>query len=130
MKYLLVAVGGGTGAVLRYLLSRGIGGAWNGSFPLGTFVVNASGCLAIGALSAVFEHFVLQPEWRLFLVVGILGGFTTFSSFSLETFQLFREREIDAAVANLLLSNVVGVGMVAAGYFGVRWCLTAWGGNG
>src|SRR5882724_5552378 len=89
-KLLYIAIGGGIGSVLRYLLSswsqRASG---NGPFPLGTLVVNALGCLAMGVLAAFFTgpHRV-REELRLFLLVGMLGGFTTFSSYAWETFAL------------------------------------------
>ena len=106
-KLLYIAVGGGLGAVLRYLVS-GWGQRASGSatFPWGTLVVNVLGCLAIGALGAAFAgpHRV-REELRLLLLVGILGGFTTYSAFAFETFMLVDERQFARALGNVVLTN-------------------------
>jgi CrcB protein len=108
---LLVALGGALGSVVRYKLS-----GWvfhhtvDWQFPAGTFVVNVVGCLVIGVLAgfAVKEDF-FSAETRIFLFSGIMGGFTTFSAFGLETFYLLRRGEIMAAGSNVVLSVVVGL---------------------
>ena len=115
---LLVALGGALGSVARYSLSgfilhRTI--EWR--FPLGTFVVNVVGCFVIGILAglAVKEDF-LSPDLRVFLFTGILGGFTTFSAFGLETFYLLRRGEIAVAGSYVALSILVGVLVLWLGF--------------
>jgi len=108
---LLVGVGSFLGGVLRYGLStwvhRTLDNPW---FPYGTLAVNGSGCLVIGFLAGLAEsRAVITPEARLFLFVGILGGFTTFSSFALETFSLARDTQNVAALANIGLQLILGL---------------------
>jgi CrcB protein len=108
---LLVALGGVLGSVVRYRLSGWVFHHTTGwQFPAGTFVVNVIGCLVIGVLAgcAVKEDF-FSAETRLFLFTGILGGFTTFSAFGLETFYLLRRGELLAAGSNVVLSVIVGL---------------------
>lgn len=108
---LLVGVGSLFGGVFRYGLSiwvhRLLDNPW---FPYGTLAVNALGCLAIGFLSGLAEaRAAFTPEARLFLFVGVLGGFTTFSSFALETFSLARDTQSLAALVNIGLQLVLGL---------------------
>ena len=92
VHYLLVGAGGMAGAMLRYWLGGLIGNATSGKFPYGTLAVNVIGCFIIGFfLTLGYERFSWSPELRLFVAVGILGGLTTFSTFSYETITLFRE---------------------------------------
>lgn len=121
-KSLLVGCGGFLGSIARYLAGGAVQRLAEGSvIPYGTLFVNATGCLAIGFLSALSEaRGVLSPEARVFLLIGILGGYTTFSSFGHETFQLLRGGEMLAAVANVLLQVVIGLGSVWAGSAAVR----------
>ena len=111
-KLLLVFVGGGLGAVSRFLLTTVLAGKL-GNFPLGTLTANVVGCLLmgllVGALAGRFESV------RLFVAVGFLGGFATFSSFSAETLALLHGGQIFAAVANVVLSVVAGLGACALG---------------
>jgi len=116
MNCLVVFMGAGTGGVLRYLLSRFVTGAMPDGFPLGTLLVNLIGCLIIGLLSGIFGHFVIQPNIRLLVFTGFLGGFTTFSAFGLETFNLFKDSEIRAGILNILITNIAGIGLVIAGF--------------
>jgi len=91
MNVLLIALGGSIGAVARYGLAGLVQRFTTPYFPFGTFVVNMVGCFVFGILAGVAEHrFALGPQARAFLLIGVLGGFTTFSSFSFETFQLLR----------------------------------------
>ena len=83
-----MAIGGAIGSVSRYLLSTFVLRVSGSLFPLGTFVVNVVGCVVFGAIAGAAEHrFALTPEARAFLLVGILGGFTTFSSYAFESFR-------------------------------------------
>ena len=117
MQWLLVAAGGAVGATARYVLGGAVQRAAGIPFPLGTLVVNVLGCLCIGALTAVAERGAgLSTEARLFLIVGILGGFTTFSAYGVETYGLLRNGAVGAALANALGSVVLGLGAVWAGH--------------
>ncbi|MGA3244901.1 MAG: fluoride efflux transporter CrcB [Bacteroidota bacterium] len=110
-NYLLVFAGGGIGAAARYWLSGLVYQRLGSEFPSGTLVVNVIGCLLIGFLISIFEErFVLYPSLRIFLTIGLLGGFTTFSSFSFETMALLRDGELLYASANILLSVVLCLG--------------------
>ncbi len=108
---LLVALGGALGSVARYKLSGWIlqhTADWR--FPAGTFAVNVLGCLVAGALAGLAErHGTFTPEVRLLLFTGILGGFTTFSAFGLETMFLLRRGEVWVAGANIVLSVIAGL---------------------
>lgn len=113
IPFLLVAVGGSIGAIMRYGLSLFISQRWDTFFPLGTLIVNVSGCLAIAFLTVKgLESTALSPTWRLFLIVGLGGAFTTFSSFSVETLLLLNDGLYYYALLNIL-SNV-GIGLLAA----------------
>ena len=108
--------------MLRYVVS-----AWGerligGSFPLGTFLVNVTGCLVIGFVAArLAAPHLVREELRVFLLVGLLGGYTTFSTFGWETFMELNDGETSRALANLLITNAVGVTAVWLGYrFGER----------
>ncbi len=93
-RYLIVLAGAGLGGVARYALGSWIMTRSGARFPLGTFVINVSGSFLIGLLmSLLTERWQPHPHWRLFLVVGVLGGYTTFSSFEYETFQAARDGE-------------------------------------
>ena len=125
MTFLFVFLGGGTGSLARYLLSLGVGSLWDGGFPLGTFLINLLGCFGIGLLGGLSERAILDPNLRLLLQTGFLGGFTTFSSFGLETVQLLRQTEGWTASAYVLGTNLLGVGMVFAGFFVAKAVVTA-----
>ncbi|RZJ22201.1 MAG: fluoride efflux transporter CrcB [Acinetobacter sp.] len=117
MNWLLVALGGAVGASLRYgagvLLFKPSSG-----FPWTTWWVNLCGCLLAGIFFAYSQKFpVLQNEARLFLMVGILGGFTTFSSFGLETFQLLKHGQIVLALGYVISSVIAGVMVLALGFY-------------
>lgn len=106
---LYVGLGGFLGAVARYILSLWISQRWGRSFPLGTFMVNISGTLLIGLLMPLLtERFIVNPQWRLMLIVGFLGAYTTFSTFEYETGSLLRDGEWLFASLNIILSVVVG----------------------
>jgi len=111
MNILVVFIGGGLGAVARYLLQGFVYRFAGTEFPYGTIVVNILGCFTIGLLmSSMEERFLATPALRLFLTIGILGGFTTFSSFSYETMALLREGNFLAGGMNVVASFVVCLG--------------------
>ena len=114
---LLVAAGGALGAVLRFLVAGWGQRLTGGTFPTGTLIVNVSGCLAIGYLGAVFAGpWLVRPEVRMALLVGLLGGFTTFSSYAFETLTLAADGRLSVALLNVALSNVAGLAGVWLGY--------------
>lgn len=123
LRLFLLLAGGGIGTILRYWLSNLVYRAAGGVFPSGTLAVNLGGSLAIGALWALFEKGALTPNARLFLLTGMLGGFTTFSTFTLESFSLLRNGELKLAAANILVSNAAGIFLVFAGFKGVNFML-------
>lgn len=117
-KLILIMAGGSVGALLRYLLAGFAQRLANGSFPLGTLVVNVVGCLLMGLAGAVFAGpHLIREEYRMALLVGFLGAFTTFSTFGAETFSLANAGQFRLAAANVLLSN--GLCLVAV-WFGYR----------
>jgi CrcB protein len=103
VNLLVIAIGGALGSTARYLFSQLVQRASGGLFPIGTFAVNCVGCLVFGAIAGAAEQRVqLAPELRLFLFVGILGGFTTFSSYAFESFVLLRDGQLAAAAINIV----------------------------
>jgi CrcB protein len=122
LNMLLVGVGGFLGSIGRYLLSGAVYQLFpNLNFPTGTTVVNVSGCFLIGFTSALVEiRNLLSPEIRIFLLIGMLGGFTTFSTFGYETIALLREGAYFSGLANVLIQVVVGISAVWLGYTVVR----------
>jgi CrcB protein len=114
---LIIFVGAGVGGLLRYWIGGAIQNASGGAFPLGTLVVNVSGCLAIGFLAAAFTGpWLVREEVRQGIIIGVLGGYTTFSSFGRETLALLQDRQWLAAGANVLLSNLLGLMAVWIGW--------------
>jgi CrcB protein len=122
-KWLLIAVGGAFGSVLRYAVQGWFQRLSNGSFPVGTLAVNVIGCLIVGFLSAaLMGPILIREEYRIGLMVGIIGGFTTFSTFGLESFNLANDGEMPLALANMALSCGLGFFAVWAGYrIAERW---------
>ena len=114
MELFIVALGGALGAVCRYLAGNAISKAVGSALPWGTFLINLGGCFAMGLLMTVIvERELLPAAWRLFLCVGLLGGFTTFSSFGYEVLMLLAEGNILAAAG--YAGGSVVFGLVAAG---------------
>ena len=115
---LLVGTGGFLGSVLRYGLSGLVHRlAPFATFPYGTLAVNVTGCLAIGVLGGLTEsRQLLGPDLRLFLFLGLLGGFTTFSTFGYETLALLRDSEQLRAATNVLMQVFAGLSAVWLGY--------------
>lgn len=117
MIYLWIALGSALGGVLRYGLSRMMTPV-SGSFPWGTVVVNVIGCFVIGyfgTLTMASGKYAVSENVRIFVMVGICGGFTTFSAFTLQTFELLRSGEWVRAIANVIVSVTVCLIAVAAG---------------
>jgi CrcB protein len=110
----LVALGSALGGAARFLLAGWVGARLGESFPWGTVLVNVLGSALIGALAAQEE--MLSPEARQFLMVGVLGGFTTFSSFSLQTLRLAQDGDWVRATGNVLGSVALCLAAVAVGY--------------
>ena len=116
MEYLLVGVGGFLGANARYVLGGWVAARLGADFPYGTLVVNVSGSLAIGVLLVLLtERLAADPAWRLLLVVGFLGGYTTFSSYTFEALALAEAGQWLRATWYVLGSNVVGLAAAYAG---------------
>jgi len=123
MKIVAIAAGGAIGAVLRYWIS-GLTYYWlSPSFPWGTFIVNVSGCFLIGFLSEIFTELFLPQSAKIFLLTGLLGAFTTFSTFALESGNLIRNGQLKYAAINTALSNFVGIILVFFGFFLARTLL-------
>ena len=117
-RALWVGVGGFLGTILRYAVGGAVGRLKAGwSFPIETLLVNVAGCLAIGLLAGVFEsRGAVSGTARAFLFIGLLGGFTTFSAFGYETFQLARVGQWQGAALSIGLQLVLGIGAVWAGH--------------
>ena len=116
-KILFIGVAGLLGTLGRYWLSGWADERWGATFPIGTLIVNLVGCLLIGFLfHATEEKYLVDPVLRSAVLVGLLGGFTTFSSFGVQTFNLLRDGEIFLAGVNVLVSNVAGLLLVWTGY--------------
>lgn len=116
-KYLLLFFGSFLGALLRYLLSGWVYKYFRPTFPYGTIFVNLIGCLVIGFFWGVFDNRILSVNFRIFLFIGFIGSFTTFSSFALENFNLIRDNEWGLALINILISNIGGIILVFVGYW-------------
>lgn len=116
-----VAAGGAVGSVLRYLLSAGLQ-QWAGrAFPLGSLVVNVLGCFAIGALYVwLIGRAPVAEAWRVFWMVGVLGGFTTFSTFTLDFFELVQTGYVGRAVAYVAASLMLCIGGTVLGVVAAR----------
>jgi fluoride exporter len=116
-RLLLIGLAGLLGTLARYALSGFIGRRFGETFPTGTLVVNIVGCFLAGFLFYLMqERFLVNDIVRTAIMIGFLGGFTTFSSFGLQTFTLLRDGEMGLATMNVLVSNVAGLLTVWAGY--------------
>ena len=121
LNLLIIALGGALGAVSRFLLGNGVSRALGSALPYGTFVINIVGCFAMGFLMTIIVDREMFPAaWRLFLCVGFLGGFTTFSSFGYEALMLLTEGRMLAALAYAGGSVVLGLVAAAAGVLCAR----------
>ena len=121
LNLLIIALGGALGAVSRFLLGNGLSRALGSALPYGTFVINIVGCFAMGLLMTIIvDREMIPAAWRLFLFVGFLGGFTTFSSFGYEALMLLTEGRMLAALAYAGGSVVLGLVAAAAGVLCAR----------
>ncbi len=128
---LFLAIGGALGTLARYGLNELISNhqtrqfGFPAIFPLGTMVINVTGCLVIGLIASVSDPSLgriwLKTEWRNFLIVGLCGGYTTFSSYGLQTFNLARDGEWYYVGANVIASNGLGFLAVYLGWICGRW---------
>ena len=113
---LAIAIGGALGSVLRYVLSTSVQSALGRDFPYGTLLVNLVGCLAMGVIFTVFlERAMHEGAWRAGLVIGVLGGFTTFSAYSMETVLLLEEGAYGRAAVYAAASVILCVGATVVG---------------
>ncbi len=111
-KYLMVLAGSGLGGMLRYAAGNWVLARLDWRYPMGTFLINVAGSFLIGLIMALLtERWEVHPYWRLFLVVGFLGGFTTFSTFEFETLTAMRNGH--RAIAALYVASSVGFGYLA-----------------
>jgi fluoride exporter len=113
---ILVALGGAIGSLMRYFVALLLKNFYSGEFPWHTFTVNIIGCFFIGLVFSWSLQNISFENIRLFLMVGILGGFTTYSSFGLETFDLIKQGKIIIALAYIFTTNAVGLIAVFSGY--------------
>lgn len=121
IRYLVVLIGGGVGSLARYAAASAIMTRFGRRFPLGTLVINVTGSFLIGFLMTMLtERFNLDPVWRLLLVVGFLGGYTTFSSFEWETYTAVRDGALWSGMLNVVSSVMLGYVAVWLGAFLAR----------
>ena len=118
---LMVAIGGAAGSVLRYLFVKLADGIWGPTFPYGTLGVNVIGGLLAGALYVLLvERYAAAQEWRGLLLIGVLGGFTTFSAFSVDTLKLLEQSGLLMASANVLSNVALSLMACSAGLWLAR----------
>ena len=119
-KILSLMLGGALGTAARYGYGGMVQKITGGTFPYGTLAINLTGSFFAGLLWGLFEDSVTSPVLRVFLFIGILGGFTTFSTYALESFHLVRDGEYKWVMLNMLASNIGGILLVFAGYWLAR----------
>jgi len=121
LTLVLVGAGGFLGAIARYLVSGWVQNSTS-SFPWGTLAVNFIGCILIVLLMGITENRQwFSPEIRALALIGVLGGFTTFSTFGYETFSLLKSGQLLSAAANIMIQMSLGIGGAGMGYFTGRW---------
>lgn len=113
----LVLIGGGLGSALRYLVSVFTNYDTSSPFPYKTLLVNIVGCFLAGFIVMYFEHHARQDNIRLFLLIGFLGAFTTFSTFSLETVRLYQAGHLRTALMNIGVSTIACLVSIVAGFW-------------
>lgn len=123
IKLLFLMTGGALGTLARYAASGFAHRMTDSMFPIGTLVVNSAGSMLIGIVWAFWEGSSIPGYIRTFMLIGFFGGFTTFSSFSLETLNLIRDNQVRLAVLNIFMNNILGIAFVFAGFFGMRFLM-------
>lgn len=123
IRLIYVVIGGGLGALLRYLLSGLIQRHIISIFPYGTLAINLIGAFIIGFLWELFQNIIVSSNFRVFIFMGILGAFTTFSTFSLETVNLLKDKEYIPALVNILVSNLGCILLVFLGFASAKFLL-------
>lgn len=118
LNCLFVFVGGGLGALSRFGIQNM--GILDKDKGFNTVVINITGCIVIGILAALFHYWNLGRQWYLFVITGFLGGYTTFSAFSLDALQLFQNGEVTKAIIYVTLSVVGGLCGCALGFYGIE----------
>lgn len=118
MVYLAIAMGGALGSVARYLISTCMGKATGTGFPFGILTINVLGSFLMGVCAVlILEHFKMAGYWREFVMVGFLGAFTTFSTFSLDGLNLLQNGQINTAILYFVISVVGSVLACVAGWY-------------
>ncbi len=120
MKIFAIALGGALGALLRYSLMSLIGKKYSTHIPWGVIAVNLIGSYLIGFSSALFDRYIINRHLRTFLFIGLLGAFTTFSTYILESYRLFQGGMLGPAFLNILISTMFGFLLVFAGFMSAR----------
>lgn len=121
-RFLLIAAGAALGANARYLVNMWAVGRFGAEFPYGTLLVNVSGSFILGfLLTFSTDRFSLSPDMRLLLAVGFLGSYTTFSSYTVESLNLWRDNGMWLAIRNVFLNNGIGLTFALLGTFTARW---------
>lgn len=116
-KIIAVALGGSLGAVGRYVVYLFVDKFYNGMFPWATLFVNLVGALVIGFLWGLFDRFYISPALRTFIFIGILGSFTTFSTFAFDILSMTKDGEIKQMLFYVLATNILGTSLAFAGFY-------------
>lgn len=115
-KLFIVGLGGAVGTLARYIISRMGHQFLHPNFPASTLIINVTGSFIIGFIVSLIDRFSISANTHLFIFIGVLGGYTTFSTFSLETFHLIRDGQYRLAFINVIFSVILSVGAVFLGY--------------
>jgi len=115
MSLIYIVIGGGIGALLRYFTSQFVNNLYNKNFSLGTIFVNCIGALLIGLLINIFDLYGINTKFKLLIITGFLGGYTTFSTYSIETVNYFINGNIKYGLLNILLNNILCILFVLLG---------------
>ena len=126
MKYILLIAGGAAGTLARYAVSGIAYRYFDGSFPYGTMIINVTGSFIVGLVWAFIEQGAVSASTRTFIVIGILGGFTTFSTYAVETVNMLRVGAIKSGVLNILLNNILSLMMVVTGFIIAKGIMNVW----